>query len=1135
MRFFEGKLAGFYNNKFLAGSVVFALIAVMVWIVYASIPQSNILNTFPANNTIQFSAANITFSCNITTSSGPSTGNVTLYTNFSNGVWGPNTTFGTGGNNSNASPWSGFPSQTNFTLDMAKFPDFTYGVWACEVNTTGQAGSNFTNNSVSGGNGTYVFSLDTAAPTAFFANSSTANGSNQSTGNNTVIRYAQNTFITLNWTGTSEAHFINYTVFVYNDSGYVTGSYAFDATTSVMALNKTTANSTTNVTVSTFNGGNFPDGDYYWFVQAWENESAGARARVNSTQIVNIFIIDTHLDAPTLNFPANNTWINTTSIVLNYTVNDNHSDTCTILISNISSGADTAGVNLTKNQSNSSLLTGQNTTNATVVFSSPAILLPQGNFSWKVECNDTGMNLGNSTLNIFYVDTNKPNVTFDIQVGANKTLVNNTNISRDYILVSVSGNDTYEANITFGLFNATSGALVSNVTYSPGTRNHTFTGLQDGTYMYNVTIKDFAENVGNTTLQFVTLDTTAPVATMGGLALANNTYINQSNITFNVTITENGTANATNITFFLYLGNSSNVFIQALNRSFNLNGTFINNVTFTRFTNGSALYDNLYRYNATVTDAAGNAVNTETRNITLDTVAPSAIVVNGVFLDGLLRGNNTLGSNRTPTVNWSIVTELNFANYTLRFFNGTQIAFENISNESVVTNVSIGNVTIGSGLIDNRTYYLIVTAFDLAGNYVNSTSSMFTYRTDFSNATMKTISGSQNITTLKTVTTRSVTFNFTITETNPSNCSLYANFSGTWGINQTNASMDVGNGGNMTEYNHFFNTSVNAGTYVWNIFCNDTASPTNGRFLNATNNFTLQVDPTSPVITLITTNASTTSSRVVSFFVQQAGPQNSVNLTSIVVSTNITPGVGLSNFNASRDCVANGTSGYNCSYIETYLTASQPNEINITASHNNSASVTKVFQITPSAAANFTVKLASGWNLVSVPFTLENTTIDNVLANQSNVSRMYTLNTSGQNWLNWDLGLSDDFTTLEPRKGYWIFTSSATNLFLFGNYTVGNPPSTAAYIELSNGWHTIGYAAGGTIDNKNTEDILTEFGAGTCRASGTTASGCSLRAMYNSTGGTLTLISTTTYNTDAAFTRGRGYLARLSAGVNYTI
>ncbi|MEK6946577.1 MAG: hypothetical protein AABX32_03130, partial [Nanoarchaeota archaeon] len=130
----------------------------------------------------------------------------------------------------------------------------------------------------------------------------------------------------------------------------------------------------------------------------------------------------------------------------------------------------------------------------------------------------------------------------------------------------------------------------------------------------------------------------------------------------------------------------------------------------------------------------------------------------------------------------------------------------------------------------NERYYYNVTIRDRV-NFVNSTET----RVITLDNTTPAISLNSPVNNTLTI-NNTISFNFTVTETNIKNCSLYANFSGTFQENFTNSSPANGT------HNIITPTAIADGLYAWNVKCYDLAE--NNAF-NSTN-FTLDIDTTPP-------------------------------------------------------------------------------------------------------------------------------------------------------------------------------------------------------------------------------------------------------------------------------------------------
>lgn len=157
--------------------------------------------------------------------------------------------------------------------------------------------------------------------------------------------------------------------------------------------------------------------------------------------------------------------------------------------------------------------------------------------------------------------------------------------------------------------NATSTSLVKNST-------NTFTvNLSDGNYRWTVNCSDEAvdlngtRNVGtNSTEYLVSVDTSNPqISFMAPHTEGNDSHFARNFTAINITFTE---ANFANITFYLY------------NQTALINETNFTSITY--FINFTDLQNDLYFYNATMRDRASRINSTETRQISLNTRAPSA-------------------------------------------------------------------------------------------------------------------------------------------------------------------------------------------------------------------------------------------------------------------------------------------------------------------------------------------------------------------------------------------------------------------------------------------------------------------------------------------------------------------------------
>ncbi|PIN89817.1 hypothetical protein COU60_02725, partial [Candidatus Pacearchaeota archaeon CG10_big_fil_rev_8_21_14_0_10_34_76] len=298
-----------------------------------------------------------------------------------------------------------------------------------------------------------------------------------------------------------------------------------------------------------------------------------------------------------------------------------------------------------------------------------------GIYNWNIWCNNS---LGNDAFGLvnysLNVDTLVPLVEFGFG-----TETTNVSFSRSNVYVNISVVESNEANITFRLYNGE--GIVSENSFSDGTREINWTFLLDDLYYYNVTVVDLAGNDNFTETRIILLDTTVPLIEI--LSPENITYTSD-NLDFNYSVsdingdscwytTDGGTTNFS-------LSNCSNTTLSILQGSTNL-----------------ILYMN---------DSAGNE-NSDSVTFFVDSIIPLVSYGEGTVNDGTEVETNFV------YVNVSF-TENNFANITYYLFDSNGIVNESIFETEV-------NEINWTGLISsNVTYYYNVSVVDEFGN-LNST------------------------------------------------------------------------------------------------------------------------------------------------------------------------------------------------------------------------------------------------------------------------------------------------------------------------------------------------------------------------------------------------------------------------------
>ena len=224
-----------------------------------------------------------------------------------------------------------------------------------------------------------------------------------------------------------------------------------------------------------------------------------------------------------------------------------------------------------------------------------------GNFNITVETTNSTFT-STSNLTVVINDTTVPD---SIEIVA-PSEADGANISKSDIVVNVTASDNGVIDtILVRLYNST-GDVVNSTTSSTSSVFLNTSGLDDGTYQFNATVNDSANNVNNSVTRTVAIDTSFPQINYTTGTQADGVNVSATSIFINVSVTE---ANEANITFSIFNDTvlvNSTTFTTAI-REYNL----------TNLTEGN------YTYNVTLFDTSSNSNTTETRSLTIDTTAPS--------------------------------------------------------------------------------------------------------------------------------------------------------------------------------------------------------------------------------------------------------------------------------------------------------------------------------------------------------------------------------------------------------------------------------------------------------------------------------------------------------------------------------
>jgi hypothetical protein len=162
-------------------------------------------------------------------------------------------------------------------------------------------------------------------------------------------------------------------------------------------------------------------------------------------------------------------------------------------------------------------------------FTIPALL---GTYNITFIANDTQGNLNTSERTNFTAqDLVFPTIQF-----VAPTESNNSFLSRNFILINVTANDSTLVNVTIRLFNATL-SLINQTTTTSSPNFVNISGLSDGVYYFNATATDSTNNRNSTETRTATIDTTRPIITLISPANGVSATTDSYDFTFNSTDT----------------------------------------------------------------------------------------------------------------------------------------------------------------------------------------------------------------------------------------------------------------------------------------------------------------------------------------------------------------------------------------------------------------------------------------------------------------------------------------------------------------------------------------------------------------------------------------------------------------------
>ena len=233
-------------------------------------------------------------------------------------------------------------------------------------------------------------------------------------------------------------------------------------------------------------------GSSFFFVEGinegeheWRINCTDEALNTNSSE-TRIFTIDLTPPLVSLNFPLEGEWINSADVNFNYTPFDLHLESCS-LYGNWSLGWHKNETIFSLNNNSFNLFTKN---------------IPDGNYIWNVECNDSvGNSAFNSTNNSFYIDTTYPLISIEESSTKNNSLSSDTWI---FLNVSIIENNLDSVFFSWQGVNESFDNSFENFYWENKT------SLSDGVYYFRAYSNDSAGNLNLTEERVFRVDTISP-------------------------------------------------------------------------------------------------------------------------------------------------------------------------------------------------------------------------------------------------------------------------------------------------------------------------------------------------------------------------------------------------------------------------------------------------------------------------------------------------------------------------------------------------------------------------------------------------------------------------------------------------
>ncbi len=398
-----------------------------------------------------------------------------------------------------------------------------------------------------------------------------------------------------------------------------------------------------------------------------------------------------------------------------------------------------------------------------------------------------GVNISASGNNYPRINVYDSIVSLDIlnPVVALKSPSNNTGSNNQNQTFRCNATDLALINVTFNLWNSSS---LFNTTFQSASgalinSEVNVTNLGFDSYKWNCYYRDLNNNLGFASSNF-TLNITQLTVT---LSSPSDNLISNTNNTFQCNATSNNALS--NVTFYMW--NSSSL-ENSSNKS--ITGTSNSTIFYFNFT-----HEDNYKWNCLFANSQNfQGMALQNYSITYDITKPNLSILSPINNSYYNAGRFNITLNENGTCIYSLNRGL---------FNYSMTSSDNRTFNST-----------NSSLVQNGMYNVTYYCNDSAGNLNSST--YLNFSVDLTTPNVSSVSPVNGYSETASSTTISFSYNFT-DNLNISSCSLILNNA----VDQTNTSVT------NQSVNHLFSKSINAGSYTWNINCQDEA----GNIGNSTN------------------------------------------------------------------------------------------------------------------------------------------------------------------------------------------------------------------------------------------------------------------------------------------------------------